>query len=77
LLNRVSNSLIKLTENAVNATQTDDILFAGGVCSSKYISDRLLAHFDKSTVNLDFGDQRLAADNGVGIALLGGRKIWQ
>lgn len=77
IFNCISNSLIKLTENAVISTNITDVLFTGGVSSSKFIYEKLHARFDGSGIEIEFGNQDLSADNAVGIALLGGNEIWQ
>ena len=77
IMNKIYNSLITLTENAVNSTNISDVLFTGGVSSSKFISEKLHGHFDDSGIKIEFGDQALASDNAVGIALLGGKALWQ
>jgi len=76
LLNRICNALVKLSENAVTSTKMRDILFVGGVSSSRFIAGKLNARFIGTTINIEFGDQSLASDNAVGIAYLGGKKIW-
>jgi len=70
-LNKISNSLIDLTEKAVFQTGLRDILFTGGVSASKFLHSMLCAYFDGSGVNIEFGDQHLSSDNAVGTALLG------
>jgi len=77
IFNNMANVLIKLTEKAVIQTDYDDVLFVGGVSGSEFLSSKLHAHFEKSSVNLEFGDQKLSSDNAVGIALLGRKKLWQ
>ena len=76
LLNKICNAIIKMSENAVKSTGIRDILLTGGVASSRFIAGKLTTFFDKSTVNVEFGDQRLATDNAVGVACLGGKRIW-
>lgn len=49
-------------------------LFAGGVSSSQYIRSYLQKHL--SDLEICFGDPKLSTDNAVGIAFLGGKKIW-
>ena len=71
IFNNIGNTLINLTQNAVLQTGIKDFLFTGGVSSSKYLYNMLSAHFDKSEINIEFGQQNLASDNAVGIALLG------
>ena len=77
ILNKISNSLIALTEKAVIATDIKDILFTGGVSSSRFIFEKLHAHFNDTGIKIEFGNQGLSSDNAVGIALLGGHALWQ
>jgi len=75
MFNNIGNSLINLTKNAALQTSVQDFLFTGGVSSSKYLCNMLSAHFDSSDINIEFGQQNLAPDNAVGIALLGLRQL--
>ena len=76
ILNKTCNVLIKMIENAVYSTNLHDILFVGGVSSSKFISAALRDYFCGGDVSIDFGNQRFASDNAVGTALLGRKKLW-
>ena len=75
IFNNIGNSLIKLTKSAALQTGLKDFMFAGGVSSSEYLCDMLKAYFDESDINIEFGQQNLAPDNAVGIALLGWRRL--
>jgi len=77
LLNNIYESLVKLIENAVTATNMNDVLFIGGVSSSRFLYEKINGYFKNSGINIEFGDQRLSADNAVGIALLGGKSLWR
>ena len=77
IIDKIAGALVKLTERAVAETGISDVLFTGGVSSSKYLFGALHACFDSTEVNVDFGDQALSSDNAVGIAVLGGRQLWQ
>lgn len=77
VMDRLAKLLIEITEKASNETSITNVVFTGGVASSVYISSILKKHFEDSKINIEFGDQSLSQDNAVGIALLGGRKIWQ
>jgi len=76
LFNKICKSLIILTENAVKCAKSSDVLFVGGVSSSRFLYEGLRNYFDGSGINIDFGDRRFSADNAVGTAFLGGKKIW-
>lgn len=77
LFDRMAGILIEITQRAVDKTSVHDILFTGGVSSSRYIRSRLEARFRHTRINITFGQPQLSQDNAVGIALLGGEKLWQ
>lgn len=76
VMDKLSELLIEVTEKACNNNSINNVMFTGGVASSKYISGILKKHFEKSPVSVEFGQQSLSQDNAVGIALLGGKRIW-
>lgn len=77
LFDKIIRILIEVTEEARDKTGIHDVMFTGGVSSSQYISKKLKEHFRGTSICVDFGNQELSQDNAVGIALLGGKKIWQ
>lgn len=77
LFDKIAWILIEVTEEAGSQTGINDVMFTGGVSSSMYISSKLKEHFRDTSICIDFGNQELSQDNAVGIALLGGKKIWQ
>ncbi|MCI9596376.1 MAG: O-sialoglycoprotein endopeptidase [Firmicutes bacterium] len=77
LFDKILKALIQITEQAAKETSINSIMFTGGVSSSRYISGKLKTHFENSPLFIEFGDQSLSQDNAVGIALLGGRKLWR
>lgn len=77
LFDRMVNILIEVTETAAAETGLDCVLFAGGVSSSRYVRQRLEAHFGASPLSVAFGRPELSQDNAVGTALLGGKKVWR
>lgn len=76
VMDKLSYLLTEVTEKACKDTGINKVMFTGGVASSKYISNILKMHFDKTDICVEFGKQSLSQDNAVGIALLGGKKIW-
>lgn len=76
VMDKLTKLLIEVTEKACKETGINNVLFTGGVSSSKYISGILKQHFAKGATRIEFGKQSLSQDNAVGIALLGGEKIW-
>lgn len=77
LMDKLSKLLIEITENACEETGIRNVMFTGGVSSSVYISGLLKNHFSRSSISIEFGKQSLSQDNAVGIALLGGEKLWR
>lgn len=76
VMDRLSNLLMEVTADACKETSIYNVMFTGGVASSKYISSKLKQHFEKSEISIEFGKQSFSQDNAVGIALLGGKKVW-
>ncbi|MCL1982648.1 MAG: hypothetical protein FWG53_06160 [Clostridiales bacterium] len=77
VISKIAAALVRLTENAVAETGIKDVLFAGGVSSSKYLHGALHDCFDGTEVAVDFGDQALSSDNAVGMAVLGVKQLWR
>lgn len=77
LFDKITRILIEITEAAAKDSNIRDVMFTGGVSSSQYISRRLKEHFQKTSVCVEFGKQEFSQDNAVGIALLGGKKLWR
>lgn len=77
LFEKIATCLIQLTDQAVKQEDIKNIMFTGGVASSKFISERIKTHFHGKNICVAFGAQHLAQDNAVGIALLGRNALWQ
>lgn len=77
LFDKIAQILIEVTRSAAEKSSIRDVMFTGGVSSSQYISRRLKEHFQKTPVCVEFGKQEFSQDNAVGIALLGGKKLWR
>ena len=74
----ISKCLIKWTEKAIAETCCRDVLYTGGVSSSLFIRSKIGDYFAKiNDINTVFGQASLSSDNAAGIALLGGKMIWQ
>lgn len=73
LFDKISDTVINVTAAASESTGIKDIIFAGGVSCSRYISEKIIRHFERSDINIQFGRQELSGDNAVGTALLGGK----
>jgi len=78
LMERVLECIEKVIEAANAKYGIKDYLFAGGVSSSHFIRNNIgITRKKKEGINIHFSDPRLSSDNAVGIAFLGGDKIWR
>ena len=68
LFMKINLAVSKMVEQAREKTGISDVLMAGGVSSSMFVRDKL--------TSVCYGKPELSGDNAVGIALLGGRNIW-
>lgn len=71
---RLAESIEAMTRQLAEKYEIQKFLFAGGVSSSQYIRTYLQEHL--KDLEICFGDPKLSTDNAVGIALLGGKKLW-
>lgn len=76
LFDQLSICIVGITRRACEKTGVKNVLFAGGVSCSTYISEKILTAFKNTDIKIDFGNQELASDNAVGVALLGGKSLW-
>ena len=72
---RLSESVAEMTKQLSKKYNINDFLYAGGVSCSRYMRNYLTHNLDRS-INTAFGAPELSSDNAIGIALLGGKKIW-
>ena len=61
---------------AAEKTGIRDIIMSGGVSSSQYMRRIVSEEMEKEDVIVYFDETDLSSDNAVGIALLGGKYIW-
>ncbi len=66
LMERISESFVKLTDNVIKSSGIDSVLITGGVASSAF----LRAYTAKQGKSWSFGQPRLCSDNAVGCALI-------
>ena len=66
VLNFISKTIEKLTQNIRNELGNLKIVFAGGVMSNSIIKNNLLSKFD----NIYFAEPQFSTDNACGVALL-------
>lgn len=76
IFDRLADCIITTTQKAADTTGIKNVIFAGGVSSSQYISEKIQTVFEDTDIQIDFGNQELASDNAVGVALLGGKNLW-
>lgn len=77
LFARIGECFCHITEKAAEETGCRRVLFAGGVSSSSYLREYAGRRFAGSQIEAVFGERALMSDNAVGIALLGGKSLWQ
>lgn len=76
IFDRFSDAIIKLLLQASERTGICDVIMSGGVSTSKYIRGAVSDALEEKGVIVYFDDLDLSSDNAVGIALLGGKYIW-
>lgn len=74
LFTRIGQAVADMCNQLSMQYHTTDMLLAGGVSSSRFIRDYLIRTLPHC--RLCFGSPELSADNAVGIALLGGKRLW-
>ena len=75
LFEKLCKSIADMTLQLSNKFDINNFIYAGGVSCSQFMRSYLSEHMYKD-VNVVFGKPQLSADNAIGTALLGGRKIW-
>ena len=77
LFEKTADAMVRMAAQGSEKTGIRDIIMAGGVTSSSFIRRRVSDALNAMNINAEFDDSGLAQDNAVGIAILGGRRIWQ
>lgn len=77
LFYEITNCLIKWVEKATEVTKLKKILFTGGVAASDFIRKQLDDYFYNTDITIEFGQAVMSTDNAVGLAMLGGNKLWR
>ena len=72
---RLSQAVEDMCINLEKSYGVKDFLFAGGVSSSRFMRSHLKEKLKE--YRLCFGNPALSTDNAVGIAFLGGNRLWQ
>ena len=76
LFDRLSQSIMKMTLQLSDKYHIKNFIYAGGVSCSQYMRNYLVENLYRD-LNIVFGKPQMSSDNAIGIALLGGQKIWQ
>lgn len=77
LFHRMSDAIVTMIQQCAEKTGVRDVIMAGGVTASRFIRDEVGEALRKIDIDAEFGDVKLAQDNAVGTALLGGRFLWR
>lgn len=75
LFETVSESIMEMTLQLSSKYDIHNFIYAGGVSCSRYMRQFLSEHLYRD-LNIAFGKNELSSDNAIGVALLGGKKIW-
>ncbi len=75
LFEKLCRSVAAMTLQLSEKYKINDFIYAGGVSCSSYMRSYLSEHMYKD-LNIVFGKPEMSADNAIGTALLGGKKIW-
>ncbi len=75
LFEKLSASVAEMTMQLSHKYKVNNFIYAGGVSCSQFMRNYLSEHIYKD-LNVVFGKPELSADNAIGTALLGGKKIW-
>ncbi|QIB69407.1 hypothetical protein Ami103574_08730 [Aminipila butyrica] len=76
LFQKIGETITAVSKKAAKELGVRHILFSGGVSGSRYIRTQIKNSFAGQPIEIEFGRQELAGDNGIGIALLGGKSLW-
>lgn len=74
LFQRLKEAVVLMSRQLSAEYEVKDILFAGGVSASRYMREHLQSEL--CDLRVCFGEPRLSTDNAVGVAFLGGKKVW-
>lgn len=77
LFHKMSDAIVAMIKQCTEKTGISDVIMAGGVTASSFIKETISRAPESTGIDVEFGDGKLAQDNAVGIALLGGRFLWR
>ena len=75
LMDALSCSVLDMSLYLSDKYNIDNLIYVGGVSCSSFLREYLGRNLP-SGINTAFGSPELSSDNAVGIALLGGKRIW-
>ena len=75
LFETISESIMEMTLQLSSKYDIQNFIYAGGVSCSQYMRQFLSENLYRD-LNIAFGRSELSSDNAIGVALLGGKKIW-
>ena len=75
LFDKLSRSIMEMTLQLSYKYEIKDFIYAGGVSCSRYMRAYLVEHLYRD-LNIVFGKSQLSSDNAIGVALLGGKRLW-
>ena len=76
IFTKLADSIIKSVSQACEMTGISSVVMTGGVTSSMFIRNYIKNSKSIKGCKLHFGKPELSQDNAVGIAILGGRYVW-
>lgn len=75
LLDTLSRCMYKALTHICNQYNIDEVLFAGGVSSSKYMSQKIYIKLQNQNIRSYFTESQYATDNALGCAIIGLNEI--
>lgn len=76
LFEKLSQSIMEMTLQLSSKYNISNFIYAGGVSCSQYMRQYLVEHLYRD-LHIVFGKSELSSDNAIGVALLGGEKLWR
>ncbi|MBQ0079597.1 MAG: peptidase M22 [Eubacterium sp.] len=76
IFTKLTDSMEKAISQAIEMSGINRVIMAGGVTSSRFIRNKIENSNKLRGADIQFGREELSQDNAVGIAVLGGRYVW-
>ena len=77
LFTKLSDAMCAMISDAVRQTGINNVIMAGGVSSSRFMRERITEKLTSSETDVEFSSGELSQDNAIGVAVLGGKQIWE